>query len=268
MKFEIIPLIFSLLLTIASSAPVNEFIPTDEWQFVGEDVAIPGGLEIKMDLDKGGKWARYSPGTSHAAGAGDLVSQGLTDDRENTLALVSLSENDLSKLEDKSYDHDYGVDIMRAYGATLIKLYTSGGSTSDHAGRILGICLRNNQDAARSFTSLSGELLPYLGRLEKRPMMILSALITTPEGLKVARSYNTLAQVKDSLHSTTSKLDNGVVRAAVSLVENLVVSGEQNAEICEWAEICNKSSSLELKSLARNIYGGKDDFAGVKCTRS
>ena len=271
MKFDAIPLILSLLSQAAFGLPVKEFIPSHEWQFVDEDVAIPCGLEVKMDLDKGGRWARYPPGKNHNSELefpddNGQVIQKQTGSKESALSVMALSEVDLSKLEDKAYDHDYGVDILRDYGDSLIKLYLGGESSSDHAGRILGICLRNNQDAARVLTPMSSDLVPYLDQLEKRPLMILSALITTPEGLKVARSYDVLDKQRYNLARVNSKPDQNLSRASSSLVQNLAVSGEQSREICVWADVCNKSSSLELKSLARSIYGAKDDFADVNCS--
>lgn len=271
MKLASFPLILSLLSQVAPGFPVKGFVPTYEWQFVDEDVAIPGGLEVKMDLDKGGRWARYPPRKKvnseyEYPDHNGLVVQKPSGNKESALSVIALSEDDLYKLEDKAYDHDYGIDIMRDYGDSLIKLYLEGGLSSDHAGRILGICLRNNQDAARVFTPMSSELVPSLDELEKRPLMILSALITTPEGLKVARSYNALEKQRYNLARTSVKPDQGISRAISSLVQNLAVSGEQSQEICVWADVCNKTSSLELKSLARSIYGAKDDFADVNCS--
>lgn len=38
------------------------FEPTEEWQEVRDDQAIPGGLDIRMDLEHGKKYARLMPG--------------------------------------------------------------------------------------------------------------------------------------------------------------------------------------------------------------
>lgn len=39
----------------------KELIATYEWQRVGPDDTLPAGLEIRMDLSGGGKWARLPP---------------------------------------------------------------------------------------------------------------------------------------------------------------------------------------------------------------
>ena len=53
-----------LLLTLSIIAPTvygNEIIATYEWQKVGPTDTLPAGLEIRMDLSGGGKWARLPP---------------------------------------------------------------------------------------------------------------------------------------------------------------------------------------------------------------
>ena len=59
--------VFATAVVFASDKPEQEkkktthyddFIPTYEWQEVGENQAVPGGLEIRMELDTGKKFAR------------------------------------------------------------------------------------------------------------------------------------------------------------------------------------------------------------------
>lgn len=44
-----------------------EFVPTREWQRVLDGQAVPGGLDIRMDLSKGGKWAKLPEGAPEPA---------------------------------------------------------------------------------------------------------------------------------------------------------------------------------------------------------
>mmetsp|Transcript_73605 Transcript_73605/g.137554 ORF Transcript_73605/g.137554 Transcript_73605/m.137554 type:complete len:92 (-) Transcript_73605:35-310(-) len=37
------------------------FVPSTEWQQVTDDMVCPPGLEYRMDLSGGGKWARLLP---------------------------------------------------------------------------------------------------------------------------------------------------------------------------------------------------------------
>lgn len=55
--------LFSLLLLCACrfGAHAKEIIATNEWQKVGPTDTVPAGLEIRMDLSGGGKWARLPP---------------------------------------------------------------------------------------------------------------------------------------------------------------------------------------------------------------
>ncbi|CAB9529770.1 expressed unknown protein [Seminavis robusta] len=47
-----------LLLLLLAHGHAKELIATDEWQKVGDTDTLPAGLEIRMDLTNGGKWAR------------------------------------------------------------------------------------------------------------------------------------------------------------------------------------------------------------------
>ena len=61
-------------LTHAPSAPVPDFVPTDDWQEVLEGQAIPPGLHVRMDVFKGGRWAK-NLAPEDAAGAPAPVAQ-------------------------------------------------------------------------------------------------------------------------------------------------------------------------------------------------
>jgi len=53
-----IVLVISFMVSFSHAFNQEEFVPTKEWQEVPDGVAVPGGLHIRMDLDKGGKWAK------------------------------------------------------------------------------------------------------------------------------------------------------------------------------------------------------------------
>lgn len=46
------------LLLLPFPAQSREIVATREWQEIGPGDTLPAGLEIRMDLDKGGTWAR------------------------------------------------------------------------------------------------------------------------------------------------------------------------------------------------------------------
>ena len=50
-----------LLCVCRFGAHAKEIIATNEWQKVGPTDTVPAGLEIRMDLSGGGKWARLPP---------------------------------------------------------------------------------------------------------------------------------------------------------------------------------------------------------------
>jgi nucleotide exchange factor SIL1 len=51
-----------LLLTLTALCAINsnyaEFVATSEWQFVPEGESLPAGLHYRLDLEKGGRWAK------------------------------------------------------------------------------------------------------------------------------------------------------------------------------------------------------------------
>nr|XP_039264110.1 nucleotide exchange factor SIL1-like [Styela clava] len=72
MKYERLPLLCLLCCLsvpgIYSTRDVessDEFIPTHEWQEIKPGQAIPPGLHVKMDLQKGGKWAKLMDSESN-----------------------------------------------------------------------------------------------------------------------------------------------------------------------------------------------------------
>lgn len=48
-------------LIFAYQGDAKEIVATYEWQEVGPNDTLPAGLEIRMDLGVGGKWARLPP---------------------------------------------------------------------------------------------------------------------------------------------------------------------------------------------------------------
>lgn len=50
-----------LLLALPVATTAKEIIATYEWQKIGPTDTLPAGLEIRMDLSGGGKWARLPP---------------------------------------------------------------------------------------------------------------------------------------------------------------------------------------------------------------
>merc|ERR1712066_342858 len=48
------PIFLILIIGYASA----EFIATNEWQKVPEGESIPAGLHVRLDLEKGGRWAK------------------------------------------------------------------------------------------------------------------------------------------------------------------------------------------------------------------
>lgn len=51
---------FAIFLTVISinHSYYAEFVPTREWQKVPDDESIPAGLHVRLDLEKGGRWAK------------------------------------------------------------------------------------------------------------------------------------------------------------------------------------------------------------------
>lgn len=57
---KFLPLLAALAL-LPTTTRANEIIATFEWQKLGPSDTVPVGLEIRMDLGGGGKWARLPP---------------------------------------------------------------------------------------------------------------------------------------------------------------------------------------------------------------
>lgn len=256
-----IPLI---LFTIAMA-----FTPTNHWQIVPEGEAIPKGLEVKMDLESGNRFARLAQPLAPAS-QDDVEVMVAAPDKNQSPREVGRPILDLGELEDLAHDIDHGQEFMEQYGAHLLDEYeTSSLEKRDGVGKILGIAVRNNPQAASLLLGHDPELPARLAsRLDARDIYILANLATAQYGA-VAPALK-LAQRQLSSQELTRAASKQIVR----LIRD--VSHVDKAAVSDWAGALQDALEgtddrspeadgvrLELLKGLSEIVEQKNEFAGT-----
>ena len=243
-------------------AMATEFVPTHEWQLVPEDVAIPGGLDIRMDINHGGEWAKLSE-RNGAPAHGDSGEREIRGEKE--IAIASLDLDQLPALEEEAHDYDDGAEIAQKHGTQLFELYKSG-PQSELAGRILTVCLRNNAAAAKSLIEEIPDLLDIF-TLQDRAISILSALVSTPPGAKFVQRSEVLPNIRRELAYVESMTPT-LARNVRKLLQNLSVGGVDDEAMCNWVDALTQAYFTTKDSVVREtaveIVEHAGDFENLK----
>lgn len=245
------------------------FEPSNEWQFVPENVAIPGGLEVRLDLEEGGRWARLLQ--DNGKEDQNLVER-FTEPAPytNDLATVALDPEQLEVMREKAHDHDDGADIARLHGLSLLNLFKDASNPAhDQAGRILGVCMRNNHDATKAIVTACPELSQAL-KFDRRSLSIVGSLVSNSKGREYLQSHGTLDKVRRGL-VTADHIDSATSKAISNLMQDLAIAGEDSADLCKWVDALQQAyyttQNAELKQLAIDIvqHNGEFESLTVEC---
>lgn len=183
----------------------------------------------------------------------------------------------LDTLEEKAFDYDDGAEIAEMYGPTLAHMYeTREEPHFDQAGKILGICARNNVLAASHLADTVPDLPKHL-RLDKRSMLLLSALVSTPPGRTLVTSAGALETLREQLGEITPAFTASarpLASGVSSVLRTLGSAGENldSQEWCRWVAALQQAFFVtkepQFKQLAADIVDHQAEFSdlGVKCS--
>ena len=181
-----------------------------------------------------------------------------------------LDTNALDQLEEKAYDYDDGAEIAELYGPTLLNTYRSHDENYDQAGRIIGICIRNNQLAAQHIAEIAPDL-PDSFSLDKRSLNLLSALVSTYPGRVIVGTTKALdkiqRQVSDLLPDTVNPKQ--IAQGLSSVLRTLGSSGEgvDSEKWCSWVATLQQAYYVTkeeiFKTFATDIVEHNDDFSDL-----
>lgn len=238
---------------------VMAFEPSNEWQVVPEGESIPKGLEVKMDLESGQRLARFAD--KQAPGPAPVALAKSTPNSEVGRPIL-----DLEQLEELAHDFDHGQQFMEQYGAHLIEEYESGLGKRDHAGKVLGVAVRNNPNAASALLSQDPELALRLAQnFQARDIYILANLATA--------QYDQVkpALVKAQSQLSSKPLSRDISKQVVRLVRDIGHTDKPAIE--DWAGAIQQALQrtgddmdgvrLDLLRVLTEIVEKKGEFEGT-----
>lgn len=219
------------------------------WRHVPEGEVIDAGLDIRFDFENGGTWVK------------EAEEEAAETEQEHTQDLALPNLPPLDTLEEKAHGYDDGAEIVASFGEQLIEKFLDG---SAQAGRILSGSLRNNREAAANLPSDAPEQLRKHVWEDSQAFNILSALISTQQGLHLTRPV-----LKEIVKEVPSKdLNKSQASRIESLITNLAVSGE-SSWLCDWAgaiaaaSVNSPTTKAELMALTRKIISHEGEFVAA-----
>lgn len=242
------------------------FVPSNEWQFVPENVAIPGGLEVRLDLEKGGRWARILQDNIKESHSLDKNAADPTPQVYDPSS-VTLDNAQLDAMEEKAHDYDHGVNIAHLYGPALFEILKDASNPNyDQAGRIVSICIRNNDDATRAWITVCPDLSQAF-KFNRRSLLIVGSLVSNSEGRDYLRGHDTLKKVRGELVAA-GNIESTTSKAISKLLQDLAIADGGSADLCNWVDALQQAhyttKNPELKQLAIDIVEHKGEFESLK----
>lgn len=239
---------------------VMAFEPSTEWQVVPEGAMIPKGLEVKMDLESGVRMARLAE--QPAADAKPVSVAKKAPDSQLGRPIL-----DLEQLEELAHDFDHGQQLVEQYGAHLVEEYETGVSKRDTAGKVLGVAVRNNPNAASALLSQDPELPVRLAQnFQARDIYILTNLATA----QYAKVKPALEKAQAQLAS--KPLSRDISKQIVRLVRD--VGHTDKPAIEDWAGAIQQALRrtddgmdgvrLDLLKVLTEMVEKKDEFKGTE----
>ena len=192
----------AIALTITSYSANKIFNATEEWQKVPDDVSIPAGLHVKMDLQNGGRWAKLLNSSEENEKSSD-------EDPSKTQIVVTKKEDAIRR------DYDFTKDKLENEFAGLLKMSESPDSEKS----------RNSESKIEKQIRLE-KLKNFMNEFNEKittDFEKMNALVDTLEKIEMNDTEsNFYIEICEDLDWIISKVDNAKDAASHGILGRLI----------------------------------------------